>query len=362
MLKYIGFAIWMLVGALTIEIIVYGFVDEPVNGKESHALVRYFDYGRSVESKVKRKVAASNSSADNLALAGWFKKATPASPEAPAGAFTSNVTIYGMSFSAHIGAQLVALAPEINVKLFGGPGAPLNHSYAYHRSHRPHDKNSVVILGILASSVPAMNSLTHMTTNFEVPGVHFFPRFLIDENGRLVEKHVQLESLDELRLALQDKARWDEIKLFLKNNDAFYDSLTFEENFSDHSVFARLLKRSLAQQSLKAGIDRYHNPEKFNNTDNLIDVARTLVSKFAAEVREDGAFPYVILFNDRGFGSHLYEMLEPVLFNDKIAHYSTHSRFPAAQLSNFISDGHFTPEVDTEIARAVLRGLTAIQE
>ena len=352
----------MFVGVLIIEIMVYGFVDEPVNRKKSHILTQYFDYGRSVEGKVKRKVAEDNSKADYLAQSGWFKKTTPASEEESIDSYTNNVTVYGMSFSSNIGYKLAALDPQINIKLLGGPGASLNHSYAYYRSHRPHEKNSVVILGILASSVPAINTLTHMTTNFESPGVHFYPRFLIDEQGLLVEKNVQIESLEELRAALQDKPKWDEIKSYLKDNDAFYDTLTFEENISDYSVFARLLKRSLAQQSFRAGINRYNDPDGFNNTDNMIDVARSLVRKFATEVREDGAYPYVILFNNRGFDNHLYEMLEPVLVNDSIAHYSTHFRYPATQLSNFISDGHFKPTIDTEIARVVLRDLKAMRE
>ena len=71
-------------------------LDIPVNKKKSHILTQYFDYGRSIERKVKRKVAANNSEADYLTQSGWFNKPTPASAEESIDHYTNNITIYGI--------------------------------------------------------------------------------------------------------------------------------------------------------------------------------------------------------------------------------------------------------------------------
>ena len=119
------------------------------------------------------------------------------------------------------------------------------------------------------------------------------------------------------------------------------------------SVYGRLLKRAWGQRSLNANISRYHNSQGFTNHERTVDVARALIADFVDKVRSDKAIPYVILFNDRFYENHLYQSLESVLNRKKIPYYSTHHSFPATELSNFIADGHFKPEIDIAIATEV---------
>ena len=79
---------------------------------------------------------------------------------------------------------------------------------------------------------------------------------------------------------------------------------------------------------------------------------------FATTARAAGLQPIVILFEDRGFGTALSTIAAPVLRANRIDFVATSSIASPNDSSNFIADGHFTPAVDKEIARAVLALLT----
>ena len=79
-----------------------------------------------------------------------------------------------------------------------------------------------------------------------------------------------------------------------------------------------------------------------------------MVSEFAATARADGKRPLVILFNDRGFDDHLYQLLQPTLSANQIAYISTHDIAPATDGTNFSSDGHFTQAANQKIAEKTL--------
>lgn len=341
--------LWSLIAVIALDIVINLATETPKNNIKPGKLSQYFDYGRSIESKLYRKVSNNNETADNITKAGWFKSSNNKK--------TNNkkrVFIYGMSFSNHIGEIISKRDDTLDVKMFAGPGAPLNHSYTYYQYHRPHQKGDIVILGILASSLPMINTLTHMTSNFEGPAAHFYPRYQLNPNNNLIKKELPINSLSELRVAMYDNKQWHHVKEALEKEDSFFNEILFSQNFTDKSVYFRLLKRAWGQRHKLKMIHRYHNEAGFKNTDRLIDVSQAIVSKFAQQVRKDGAIPIIILFNDRGYNDHLYSILKIILKEDRIPYYSTHVDFPANQLSNFLPDGHFTHEIDTFIAREIL--------
>jgi hypothetical protein len=355
---------WTLLFALLLDVTINIILSLPYvqNGNSTlKQLTVYFEYGRSVEGKLLKMIGDSNATARNIAKAGWFKpeEINPEpSEKSPA---ATNVYIYGMSFSAHIGEILSEMDDSLNVKMYGGPGAPLNHSYAYYSLTRhQHEEGDIVIIGLLASALPRLNTMTHMTKNWEAPAPHFYPRYRINDDREIIEDSIDIQSLDELRAIIENEAAWEKVKEELEKNDSFYDPIVFEEDILDLSVYGRLLKRAWAQKSINSKTSQYHNSEGFSNQDGTLDVARKLVSDFVDSVRADKANPYLILFNDRLYHDHLYAALEPVLTSKKIPHYSTHHRFPATDLSNFIPDGHFTPEIDRSVAASVYQDLMTV--
>ncbi|MEJ1487441.1 MAG: hypothetical protein RPU72_03675 [Candidatus Sedimenticola sp. (ex Thyasira tokunagai)] len=349
------FSLWTLLGIIAFEVAIAAFVNTPTNNTKPSKLVQYFDYGRSIESKIIRMAGTNNSNADPLLRSGWFadKNTQPIDPERNIN--TRQVFIYGMSFSNHIGKILSDLDKTLNIQMFAGPGAPLNHSYSYYINHRPHNEGDIVILGVLASSLPRINTLTHMTGSFERPAGHFYPRYRLNKNNLLVKNEINISSLRELRESIHDPQQWGHVKRILSEYDSYYDPIIFEQQITDYSVYARLLKRAWGQRNSISTIQSYHDRTGFKNSDRMVEVARSLVSDFATKVRADKAIPYVILFNNRGYDDHLYKIMRPILTEEKIPYYSTHQEFPTTQLSNFRPDGHFTPEVDHMIAKTVLK-------
>jgi len=340
--------LWIFSAIIVIDITINFAIERPKNNIKPSKLSQYFDYGLSTEHKLFRKVSSSDETADALAKAGWYKSHNKKSSK------KTNIFIYGMSFSNHIGEIISKTDMNFDVNMYAGPGAPLNHSYAYYQNHRPHKKGDVVILGILASSLPMINTLTHITSNFEDPAAHFYPKYQLNTNNQLIKKQLPINTLSELRVAMHDTQQWHHIKETLKKEDCFYNKILFSKNLTDKSVYFRLLKRAWGQRHKLKIIQRYHNEHGFKNTDKLIEISQSIVKNFAKEVREDGATPIIILFNNRGFSSHLFSILQHTLNSNKIAYYSTHTDFPAENLDNFIPDGHFKHEIDIHIAKKTL--------
>ena len=73
-----------------------------------------------------------------------------------------------------------------------------------------------------------------------------------------------------------------------------------------------------------------------------------------ARPRAAGRLPVVVLFNERGYSDHLHAALSPALVEDAVPFFSTHALAPPEELGHFLRDGHFKPEIDREIARAVI--------
>jgi len=343
--------LWAVVSMITLDLGVNYLFASPENGVQPSKLTRYFDYGRSTESKLLRIVAANNDEAADIAKAGWFE----AMPNGVAAKKKPQLFVYGMSFSNHIGGIIAHETDDFDVRLFAGPGAPLNHSYAYYLRHRTqHKKGDVVVLGILASAIPKLNTMGGMTASFEGPTTHMYPRYSLDVNDKLIEKQLPIFSLNEFREVLHNQTQWSQVKRRLSDDDSFYDEVTFSAGFIDKSTYLSVFRRAWAAKHKQNVTNQYFDDKGFKNTHRMVEVAQKIVSEFAYKAREDGVIPFIVLFNNRGYGDHLFSMLNPVLTELKIPYYSTHKDFSATQLSNFLPDGHFKPKVDRLIALDVL--------
>ncbi len=318
----------------------------------SGALQRYFEYGRSVEGKIRRMVGPTDDVTHPLALAGWIvpPAGQPRTAE-PDGKVL--VAVYGMSFSAHAANAMREQDPFFVVRNAGGPGATLGHSYAMYQRDRGEHTARVAVLGVLASSFPSLSTLTHATWNFEAPSPHFYPRFAL-EGGVLVSSPPPIASLADLRDALADESRFARVVETLRENDAFYDPFVFRQSALDDSVLARTLRRAWGQRRKRDTIDRFHDAkEGFTNEEEALDVARAIVRAFVAQARQDRVIPVLLLINDQGYGDHLYRALLPVIEETRVDTVSTHEIAAANDPANFVRDGHFTHENDLRIGRAL---------
>lgn len=315
-------------------------------------LQRYFDYGRSIEGKLRYLVRATDEASGPLAPAGWVTTEwdQPTVASSPDGRL---IAVYGQSMSHRVAHAIEALEPATTLRLLGGPGGPLGHTYELYRRDRHRHRAPVVVLGIVASGLRYLGALSTMGWGFEVPAPYTFPRWVMD-GERLSSIQPVLDSLDDMRRALAEPAAWNELVEQMREHDLTFSPMLFESGISDHSAVLRCVKRAFGQIHQDRVTDRYWSAEGFKDTDGILTVARAILRQFAAEVRESGATPVVLLFHDRGYSDHLYQALSGVLLEERVPFVSTHEIAPADQQSTFVPDGHFQPEFDVEIARQVL--------
>jgi hypothetical protein len=331
------------IGALT------RYPPAPVEISSLSSLQRYFNYGRSIESKVRWMTADSDQEASPLARSGWLVREMDRR-DRPAEGRQTLVAFYGMSFSNRIGEQLEIVDERLSSRLSSGPGAAIGRSYADYLLDRGRHEARVVVLGILASSVPATGTVTHMTWNFEAPGSHFYPKFVMN-GSELSRIEPPAHSLAEFRELLEDEASWQRLVDFIETHDPYFDRWAFRADPLDHSVIGRLLRRAYAQSSFRRESARYHDSDGFTDHEGSITVSRRIVEAFAERARDDGTLPVVLLFNDRGFADHLYQALHGRLDALDVPYVSSHEVIRPGELSKFEPDGHFQPEYDREIAR-----------
>jgi hypothetical protein len=233
------------------------------------------------------------------------------------------------------------------------PSAPLNHSYAAYLLDRNSSQGQVVVLSILASSVRALRTLCGMTWQFEAPAPYCYPRYVL-ENEKLKTIAPPVQSLRELRSSFENSTDWHRVIQKLRSDDAFYNGFLFQHNFFDRSAIVRIIRRAFAQQYQQEKREEVYNETTGFNANVEIPLMEAIVTEFVDTVRQDGKLPVILLFNDKDYSNHLFQALHSLLTRRNIPYISTHTIAPATDLRNFISDGHFTPEIDRRIAQALL--------
>lgn len=285
---------------------------------------------------------------------GWLAKECDVATPTPSGKL--GLDIYGMSFSNHIAEHMERLDPDLAIRRFAGPGAPPNHSYTCYtrRVEAGHQRASVQVIGILASSIRQMVTVGGLTTSFEAPQPFTYPRYSLDTNGNLVAHFSTITTQNELRDALADSAKWTAFIDDLAANDAFYVERIVKADIFDHSVIARMMRRAWAQHVLRERTTALGGGDGFSRSPDIAPVLRSMMLDFANKARQSGERPIVILIENRGYGGTLSAIAASTLRANQIEFVTTSSIVSPDDASNFLADGHFTPEADEKIARAVL--------
>src|SRR5262249_21750049 len=134
-----------------------------VRGPAPEKVVSFFEYGESIEAKLRRMVGLTSTPALPFAPVGFLEPGPGGDlPAAPEPGDDLLVASYGMSFSNDVTQALTEVAPAITARFVAAPSAPASHAYAAYTVDRGRHKADVVILGVLASSVPGL--LTHGLT------------------------------------------------------------------------------------------------------------------------------------------------------------------------------------------------------
>jgi hypothetical protein len=333
--------------------IVFGLPADPQ--APATTMETYFDYGRSVEGKLRRMVAVDATHDAPIIEAGWLAHDCSRSETIPAGKI--GIDMYGNSFSEYIGSFMEKIDPAISIEYFGGPGAPPSHSYACFvmRDEARKTTAPIQVIGVLGSSMRRMLTISGVTTTVEQPQPFTYPRYSIGPDGRLVAYSASIQSVDELRTALQERAKWRQFNDELATMDAFYAPEMMSENIADRSVLLRMMRRAWGQRVIRDRTASLHAETGFSGAPEIASVARAILKDFAKRARAAGQRPIVILIEDHGFGGLLSAVLSSTLKENHIEFIATGEFVRADDPYNFVPDGHFTPVMFLKIARAVLQ-------
>jgi hypothetical protein len=313
----------------------------------------YFDYGRSLEAKIFRQLGKTDSQSALIAQAGWLDTQGQDEPTQPKAGSDMLVALYGMSFSNQVGDALQKIDPKITTRMIAAPYAPPNHSFAAYQQDRPRHSAKVVIFGILASGVQGLDSMTGMTLGGEVPAPYTFPQYDLVK-GQLKPVSAKIQTLAQLRTARDNPQQWQAFVNQLAERDRFYNPLTFQQNLIDQSAILRTARRAWAKKQRDQVSQSIHTSAGFNPQWRQIPVLQQMVTEFAAEAKQDGALPIVLLIQDQGYDDHLFNVLQSTLAQTGIAYVSTHTIAPTSDRQNFVADGHFTTAANQRIAAKVL--------
>ena len=335
---------------------LFRYPTQPKDAASASKLATYFEYGRSVEGKLDRMIGETDNNTTSVALAGWLDPVQwqrQDLPTRPAAGEQRLIACYGQSYTIDVAKSLHQLDASNAIRMIAGPSAPPSYAYAAYQLDRGRQQAKVVVLGVLANSVPAMDAMNGMTWQFEGPAPFTFPRYTLKHN-QLAEITPTLQTLEQFRGARHNPAQWETFLHQLRQHDRYYNDFLFRKGWWDNSVLVRMVRRSLAQQQQMAIANQIHTSAGFTEGETLATL-RTLIGEFNKTAKADGKLPVVLLFNTKGYNDHLYQALRQTLGQNAIPYVSTHAIAPASDLSNFVGDGHFTEVANHKIARALLK-------
>jgi hypothetical protein len=344
---------WTLAWLLLLDIATHFAVEIMARGHPDSGLVRYFQYGQSVETKLDVLTRLPRQAPDALILsAGWLDPAAWSTlPDRPVPGTDTLVAVYGQSFAFNASRAAARLDGHMSLRLIGGPAAPPDHSYAAYLADPGNAHADVVVFGILASSVPHMGSISGADWTFEHPAPFTFPHYRL-QGGRLVAEAPVFETEQQFREAFAARgASWQAFKAQLARNDRGFDPLTFDRTWLDRSQIALLLRRAWAAhgQDYAAGVfDAAHG---FAPGSEPIQVLRAMLVDLGQRAKARGQRLIVLLEQDQGYGDSLYRALGPTLDAAHIESISTHTLFSSGDPRNFQPDGHYTLQANDLFAR-----------
>ena len=114
--------------------VIFHYPSNPLDINPSK-LALYFDYGRSIESKLRRQLGATDESSAPIAKAGWLSSVPD--PDQPTKAKPGHrlLSIYGNSFAERVAFKLQKLDPTIDLRMPSGSRC-LSKSFLYGLYHR----------------------------------------------------------------------------------------------------------------------------------------------------------------------------------------------------------------------------------
>ncbi|MDB4983273.1 MAG: hypothetical protein JWM82_4025 [Myxococcales bacterium] len=311
------------------------------------SLKRFFWYGTSYEAKLREMVYTPDLPKNSVLYAGWLGDGKLATLPADV-----DLTVYGMSFSGNLSAAIHELRPELKQRNVGGPGAPLNHTYAIYQVDKKLRKTRFGIIGVTSTAVQEVLLMNRGSLYADAAFPYFFPRFKVGPDGGVVRVADSLiNSAAELRAAFDDPELWRRQLAVLAENDDAYHRFYFARDPLDASALGRFARRGVSKHHLKDYTGQILGPAGFNRDHEATQVFRALLRQMVRELRAENVQPIVALFSLQGHGNHLYSLVEDILREDSIPYINSYDYCRSDERDNFQPDLHFVHSCDLAFAR-----------
>ncbi len=342
---------WIASGLVVIDIlinIVFAYPSDPK--RIPSPLQLYYDYGRSVEGKLRRETRVQPAETAPITLAGWYDPLVAVDPLANPD--KQIVTINGMSHAVRLGQALNRVSNLFAARTVGAPGATTNWSYGAYLRDRGGGKSRAVVLAFMSANFMAINTMSSMTWSIDLPDPYTSDRFFID-GDHLGVVGPPYASFHDYALTLGEPARWRQALDDFAAHDTMYNSLLVRANLLDHSSLFRLLRRAYAQRYFRQKKRDVLDPTGFNPQSEQAQVARAMVRDFASRARKDRMVPVIYVVNNFGYSDYLFEALKPALEAEQIPYVSSHTIVSPDDPRGYLPDSHFTDSVDLKLAHAL---------
>lgn len=357
----------VVVGTLVALVVIDGLVGQLVHHLKArhganHPLVRYFDYGRSVEAKLDELALAAPKEPGSVFHAGWIapEKWRQLSGTEPLPQGQRLMAVYGQSFSFRMARAFQAQAPGWELRLIGAPSAPLSHALAAYRADQSRARADVVMVGVLASSLCASSSISGLSLSFESPTPYTYPG-IEARAGSLVERQPILNTEAEFSQALLGRTEtWDAFKRALRQADARQDSFRLDASVLDQSMLVRLARRgwvaSRADEPPHGGSSARVPACMLAHQES----AWLALSAMQQMAKARGETLLVALIQDRGHAGSLTSILRPSLERAGVAFLDSADVVNSDDANQFESDGHFKHAVDVRFGEHLREQVQAL--
>lgn len=325
----------------------------------ANQLQLYFDYGRSMEGKLRRITRANPADAAPITQAGWYQPLKAV--DQGTGSKPETVSIYGMSHAVRLAEALERTSPRYNARSVGAPGATTNWSYGAFLRDGGNRNSKAVVLSIMSSTLPMITTMSPMTWNSSFAMPYTADRFYATPQGLRVVRP-PFDSYAGYTAAFYDPARWSAARATLKQHDSMYDELLMRDTALDHSTIVRLLRRAYMQREQRAASDRVIDARSVNVKSEQVQVARAIVADFARRARAQGQLPVIYIVNNFGFSDHLFRALQPTLAAERIPYLSSHTVVSPSDPRGYLPDTHFTDANDERLAVALAQVIATAEK
>ncbi|MHA6723775.1 hypothetical protein [Sphingomonas sp. RS2018] len=340
--------LWLIVLDVAVNL-VFAFPSDPKNVNPGR-LQLFFDYGRSMEGRLRRMTRTDPAQTAPITLAGWYRPLV--STQRPAKPGGGVVTVYGMSHAMRLGEALQRVSPTWTVRTVGAPGATTNWSFGAYRRDSGKSGSKVAVLAIMSSTLPNITSLSPMTWNESFPLPYTQDRYVL-QGGKLGVVTPPYESFKDFVATLNDPAKWRAAMAVFAANDPFYDARLLRASVLDHSTLVRMARRAIGNYRDRDAEGDVLTARRFNPDSEAVRVANAIIAEFARMARSNGQLPVIYVVNNYGYADQLRRALQDTLDRDHIPYLSSDSVVDPSNPANYLPDTHFTDANDEKLAAAL---------